>query len=460
MAASVGDGSDQSSNSSLLASPSDNYTSVSTAPSAGEFWAGATIGCLPRLEAIPGRVFYDYDGKTVKDPVQTFGDAGLNAFRLETTRGQCLGPTQFVNNGSTLSEELLFELDWGCIDLQVKMAQRAKAAGMVRFELTINQGFNIPAELENATYAQMIDDIKAETKRQLQPFLDVQIVPDVILFENEGSDGFLFTESNGHTRGSDDGKASTEKVDQELCGQIPTGNMNSYPQYAGYLKAEINACNEAISAAGFFIDTMRYGLHSHNQYVQWKEEFVHGPNQHSQSDLLDLNEVACSGQSPIPADLLAQNVTTMLNTMGFSAYPDPLENPASYTNLVTTLTELQGYSDAWGKYTNGSLAGQYRLVSLGVEYATRYDYEQTAQEVDFTASMFKAVKQFPAFLGLLWYEAWYCYSDWEGGDAVMCHRITTDSEITGEAPTDTVKTWGAQAVSPWKLGGGRNLTSS
>ncbi|KAL8824969.1 MAG: hypothetical protein Q9191_004698 [Dirinaria sp. TL-2023a] len=439
---------------------SSNSTGDNPAPHIGEFWAGATIGTLPRMEAIPGRVFYDFDGKTVKDPVKTFGDASLNAFRLEASRGQCLGPTQFMNNDTTLSDELLFKLDWGCLDLQVKMAQRARAAGMKRFELTINQGFNISKEQESFTYVEMVDDIKNETKRQLQPFLDANIVPDVILLENEGSDGFLFMEeSTGHTRGSDDGKASKEKLNQELCAQIPTGLMNSYPQYTGYLKAEINACNEAITAAGFSPETTRYGLHSHGQYVQWKEEFVHGPNQHSQSALVDSNKASCSGPSPIPADILAQNVTTMLTIMGFSAYPDPMTptdiNSASSQNatlnrLRATLTQMQGYSDTWGKHTSGPFAGQYKLQGLGVEYGTSFTYDQIPQEVALTEMMWKEVKQFPSFLGMLWYEAWYCFADWEGGKAALCHKITDNPKVTGEAPTDTLKTWGSGAVSPWK----------
>jgi len=456
----VGSGSSPSSNSSSPVIQLSNSTSVNIAPAVGEFWAGATIGNLPRLEAIPGRVFYNFDGKTVKDPVQTLGDAGVNAFRLVTSRGQCLGPSHFVNNGSTLGDELLFELDWGCIDLQVKMAQRARAPGLKRFQLTINQGFAIPKELESFNYAHMVDNIKSEAKRQLQPFLDVGIVPDIILLENEGTDGFLMIEeSTGHYRGFNDGKESADKVNQELCGHIPTGKMNSYPQYSGYLKTEINACNEAISAAGFLTDTTRYGLHSHGQFVQWKEGFVHGPDQHSQSELLDSNQASCSGQNPIPADILAQNATNMLTIMGFSAYPDPMTPADIYsvssqndtlTRHVQSLTQMQGYSDAWGKHTDGPFAGQYKLQSMGVEYSTRYTFEQISQEVALTELMFKTVKQFPAFLGMLWYEAWYCYSDWQGGDAALCHRVTNDPNITGEAPTDTLKTWGAQAVSPWK----------
>ena len=151
-----------------------------------------------RMEAIPGRVFYDFDGVTVKDPIQTLADAGVNAIRVETSRSMGLGPTHFQNNASTRSEELLFELDFGGIDIAVKTAQRAAALGM-RLQLTINQGFTIPKALKSLDYDRMVDAVQSETKRQLQPFLDAKIVPDIILFENEGSDGFLFTEeSTGH----------------------------------------------------------------------------------------------------------------------------------------------------------------------------------------------------------------------------------------------------------------------
>lgn len=200
--------------------PSKNATEVNPASSGDEFWAGGCIGTLARAEAIPERVFYDYDGKTIKDPVGTLGDAGLNAIRLVTGRGQCLGPSKFVNEESTLGKEMNFQIDFGCIDLQVKLAQRSRAAGMKRFQLTINQGFDVPKDLESLTYEEMVGNIKTEAKRQLQPFLDVNIVPDIILFENEGTDGFLFKEeSTGHIRGTKDGKAPDSKVNDELCGK-------------------------------------------------------------------------------------------------------------------------------------------------------------------------------------------------------------------------------------------------
>ena len=446
-----------SNNSSILsaqANTTETTNGTSDANLRGEFWAGGTITTLMRMEAIPGRLFYDYDGVTVKDPIKTLADSGLNAIRVETFRDNGLGPTVFKNNASTRGEELLFKLDWGGIDIAVKTAQRAAALGM-RLQLTINQGFTIPKDLESLDYDGMVGAVQDEAKRQLQPFLDANIVPDIILFENEGSDGFLFTEeSTGHTRGTHDGKASAAKVDQELCGKIPTGNMASYPQYAGYLKAEVIACNEAITASGFSTAKTRYGLHSHGQYVQWKEACVHGPNPLSQTELKDSSGATCSN-SVIPQNILSQNASEMLTIMGFSAYPDPM-TPAdinsessmadSLTRLTKTLTQMQGYAEAYGKYTDGEWAGQWKLQGLGVEYGTTFTYDQIAQEQSLTELMWKTVKQFSVFMGNLWYEPWYCYSDWEGGKAALCHTLDGNAE----APTNTMKTWGAAAVSPWK----------
>ena len=104
---------------SPVASTSQSNSMNTTSDVNSEFWAGATLGTLIRMENVPNCVFYDYDGTTVKNPFKTLGDAGVNAVRVEATRGQCLGPTKFVNNASTLSEELTFALDWGCIDIQV-----------------------------------------------------------------------------------------------------------------------------------------------------------------------------------------------------------------------------------------------------------------------------------------------------------------------------------------------------
>lgn len=125
----------------------------------GEFWAGADIGTVLRAEALPGRTFYDYDGKTVKDPIKTLGDAGLNAFRVVTSRGDCLGPQPFVNNATSLADELVFKLDFGCIATKVEIVKQATTIGM-KMQLTINQGFNIPKGMEKYTYMQMVDEVR------------------------------------------------------------------------------------------------------------------------------------------------------------------------------------------------------------------------------------------------------------------------------------------------------------
>lgn len=85
--------------------PSTNQTLSTPFDHTGEFWAGADIDTVLRAEALPGRTFYDYDGKTIKDPIKTLGDTGLSSFRVETFRHDCLGPTQWVNNDSSVPDE-------------------------------------------------------------------------------------------------------------------------------------------------------------------------------------------------------------------------------------------------------------------------------------------------------------------------------------------------------------------
>ena len=181
---------------------------------------------------------------------------------------------------------------------------------------------------------------------------------------------------------------------------------------------------------------------------------MHGPNQLSQTQLKDSAGAVCSN-AVIPQNILSQNVSEMLTIMGFSAYPDPMtptdinsESSMADTlgRLTKTLTQLQGYAEAYGKNTDGPFAGEYKLQALGVEYATAYTYDQIPQEQSLTELMWKTVKPFSAFMGMLWYEPWYCYSDWEGGKGTLCHTLKGN----GEAPTNTMKTWGQAAVSPWK----------
>ncbi|KAL9013021.1 MAG: hypothetical protein Q9173_002246 [Seirophora scorigena] len=285
----------------------------------GEFWAGAGIDTVLRAKALPGRTFYDYDGKTVGNPIKTPGGAGLNSFRVQTFRGDCVGPESFVNSATSLPDELHFKLDFGCIATKVETAKWAKAAGMRLMGYTINQGLKSPKGMEQYTYQQMIEEVQKETKH-------AGIVPDIILLENEGADGFLFhEEATGHDRGETDG---------ELCGQAPTGKMNSYTQYSGYLTAEVLACNEAIQAAGFSSESVRYGLHSHRQFVQWKESTVPtgGPRPRGRSGTVR----RAKDRTPSPTAALR----------------------ATLSRLEQTFTQLQGYTE--DEFPN--------FQALGVEY--------------------------------------------------------------------------------------------
>jgi len=222
---------------------------------------------------------------------------------------------------------------------------------------------------------------------------------------------------------------------------------------AGFYKGEAQACTEAITAANLSVAGVRYGLHSHGQFVDWKEGIVHGPSPGNQSSQTTPSGRVCDFGPIIPSDILAQNASKILTIMGFSAYPDPMTPidinsnksiDATLVRLNTTLTKLQSYADAYAK-------NKVTLRSLGVEYSTGYSYSrhEIPQQQTHTACMWELVKRFDSFLGMMWWEPWYCNNDWEGGDATLCHHFNNGS-MAIQAPTDTLRTWGSAAVSPWK----------
>ncbi|MCJ1384127.1 hypothetical protein MMC17_007243 [Xylographa soralifera] len=85
-----------------------------------------------------------------------------------------------------------------------------------------------------------------------------------------------------------------------------------------------------------------------------------------------------------------------------------------------------------------------RLV-LNLETAeTDYTAAQIPQQQTRTEAMWALVNPYASFLGVMWWEPWYCYDDWEGGNGTLCRRIV------GEVPTDTLRTWGQVG---WEWGG-------
>ena len=426
---------------------------MTTSAANTDFWAGACVATLPRAESIPGRTYYDIAGTAKADPLKTLAGTGMNAVRVgPIERGQCVGPTDFskLNNAKTLPQELNFELDFGCIDVQVQLAQRALAMNM-RIVLTLNQGLKIPKALEGLGYADMVLEVQKEAKRQLQPFLDAKIVPDIILLENEGTDGILFKEeSTGRARGV----GKSPDLDNELCGQKPTGNMASFAQLAGYYKAEILAAKDAIKASGLSAANTRFGLHSHGQYVDWKEGTMHSPDRKDENALLDSSGKPCAQgvDKLVPAEIREGKVDEMLTIAGFSAYPDPMtptniDDPASrdatFNRLRKTLGLLQKWGEQYGRYEDGPFKGQLMLQALGVEYATSFDpVKEVKQHVAETELMWKVVAGFENMLGMLWWEPWYCRNNWEGGKATLCRH-----DETHFWPTDVMTAFGKGARS-------------
>ncbi len=81
-----------------------------------------------------------------------------------------------------------------------------------------NNSWKSPQRLTKSCLVLMIKEVQCATTQdttcQLPPFLHAHLMPGIILFENEGTSGFLMTENTtGHFRGNHDGLASAAKVE-------------------------------------------------------------------------------------------------------------------------------------------------------------------------------------------------------------------------------------------------------
>ena len=424
------------------------------------FYAGGCLGTVLRAEAIPGRQFFDFDGNTLKDPFSVMQDAGVNAARVEAFTTSTLGACPPFDENNVLNRELNFELDDACLVTQVTSAQIAQNHNM-KVVLTLNMGFDIPVAWQDYNYIQMLGAIDGEVLRQLTPFLQAGIQPDIVLLENEGTDGILYNvvlpSGETYARGTGgDANVSALQVQREQCGQLPTGNMASYPQLAGYYKQEILSARRAIQQAGFDNTRTRFGLHSHGQYIDWKQSVVYSTNPNLET-LFSNNGTTCNFNQVIPANILNRRAADMLDIMGFSSYADPMApvDPnslaslqATFDRLNVTLNLMNQVAQRYGAYHAGPFAGQSVKQGLGVEYASTFVYPaQTAAQQTHTQIYLQTLRTYPWFLGALWWEPTYTYNNWEGGNATLFHRWTAGSQ-TNLAPTATLQTWGSFAHSP------------
>lgn len=179
------------------------------------------------MEAVPGRVFHDFDTQTELGPLDVMQRAGFNAARIQTfMKDEC--STTFDNSGDVLRREMYFQLDFGGIDIGVKAAQLAKQRNMKVIH-TVNLGEAIPEAWLGYSYKQMLEAIDGEVRRQVAPFLQAGIQADVVLLENEGSSGCLYNIKlpSGETYSRGVGKYGAKEVplsqlQKEVAGQQPT----------------------------------------------------------------------------------------------------------------------------------------------------------------------------------------------------------------------------------------------
>ena len=203
-----------------------------------------------------------------------------------------------------------------------------------------------------------------------------------------------------------------------------------YPQLAGYYKQEILSISSAILEAGkgFNASGTRFGLHSHGQYVDFKQGIVYNTDPTNELTA-NSNNIICNFTGVIPDDILNLRASDMLDVMAFSSYPNPVTptNPSSYSSmqatfsrLRTTLGLMNEVALRYGKFSSGPYAGQYIKQGLAIEYASVFSYpSQVAYQQQHTQIFFHTIQAYPWFLGALWFEPTYVYNNWESGDASL-----------------------------------------
>jgi hypothetical protein len=419
------------------------------------FFTGACIATVARLEALPGRRFTSFDQSGSVDPIDFLASNGFNAARVQTRPGQPLTTNgSYDNSGQWFSRELNFKLDWGGIDAQVALAKRARAGGMAII-LSINLGIEIPPEWRKFSYVQMLGAIDQETKRQLRPFLQAKIQPELINLGTEASAGVLYQETlpggTVHLRGvvaSSSGKA----LQDELRGIVPTGNLASWPQAAGYYKQQIFSCQDLLAEFGMAENATRFGLHTHGQYFGWKQSVVYSTDAALETSYVG-NGISTDFAGIIPDKLLQVKASDLIDIMGFSLYPAPPQElqPAgldgALPQLASILPPLEAIVKRYGRHTTGPYAGQWRKQALVVEFASQFaaPAQTDAQQAQVTLLM-KTLRSTGFFLGALWWEPWYGYNNWFQGQGSLSRGgpFTGLTHPTILSPIATLKTWTSQ----------------
>ena len=259
-----------------------------------------------------------------------------------------------------------------------------------------------------------------------------------------------------HDRGVVDTSAVLNgQLRQELCGLLPTGHTNSFPQLAGYYKQEVLTCQDVIQKAGLQSKFTRFGLHSQQKYFEWKQNLVYNNYNFKYESMVNFSSTSCSLSGVIPSTILGLHVADMLDIMGFSLYPDTsaitvsnsmTASNASLSNLRRILSVTGSIVGQYGRYNSGPFLGQHQEQILVVEYASKFAYPDSMHmQQEHTRMLFKLLQSRPWVLGALWWEPTWTFNDFEGGFGSLYHKWKNGSH-TNEAPTSTLAYWGKYAL--------------
>ena len=219
--------------------------------------------------------------------------------------------------------------------------------------------------------------------------------------------------------------------------------------------------NHVVLQAGFNASGTRFGLHSHGQYVDFKQSILYSTDPLNEVSVSS-NNITCNFTGVIPSEILTVHASEMLDIMAFSSYPNPVtpalpfttsSMQATFAQLRTTLGLMNQVALRYGKFNSGPYADQYIKQGLAIEYASAFSYPSEVEyQQQHTQLYFDTLKAYPWFLGALWFEPTYTYNNWEGGKGSLYHRWNSSKpEQTPEAPYAMLTSWASFAQSPVPL---------
>lgn len=271
------------------------------------------------------------------------------------------------------------------------------------------------------------------------------------------TDGMVFATwlpgGQTHTRGDPDGRVSLEQYRQEICGQIPTGYIGSWPQLAAFYKHQIFSIKDLLVENGMDPALSRFALHSHGQYFGFKQDVVYGTS-HSETMATGWYQntfFTCTFEGIIPDHLLNATTADLIDIMGFSGYAQPMTPvnmtdagfEASISYVADNVANGQAVAEDRGRWTSGPFQGQYKKQSLILETGSNFALPaQADDQSSFIKYFWDRLTPFESFLGALWWEPFYAINHWEGGDASLYRVPSTGTwSPTVLVPMDPLKTF-------------------